>query len=74
MERESEPVYLYSLFYFYMVFVIASLANLHMHAFPIQGTLYFKSQYYHPSISLLEARFGFTAARKGRGGSPGRWI
>ena len=53
MERESEPVYLYSLFYFYMVFVIASLANLHTHALPIQGTLYFKSQYYHPSISAL---------------------
>ena len=23
---------------------------------------------------FLEARFGFTATRKGRGGSPGRWI
>ena len=39
----DEPVYLYSLFYFYMVLVIASLANLHTHAFPIQGTLYIKS-------------------------------
>ena len=36
MERESEPVYLYSLFYLYMFLGIASLANLHTHAFIIQ--------------------------------------
>ena len=41
--RHTEPVYLYSLFYFSMFLVLASLANLHTHAFPIQGTFYFKS-------------------------------
>ena len=40
---DAEPVYLYSLFYFYMFLVIASLANSHMHAFPIQGTIYILS-------------------------------
>ena len=33
----DEPVYLYSLFYVYMFLVIASLANLHTHAFPIRA-------------------------------------
>ena len=42
MERESEPVYLYFLYSFYMFSVLASVANLHMHA-PLVQDLYFKS-------------------------------